>query len=220
VALIAINYLITISVGIDERITGEVNKTLENWSFFIIPGIILVGICLIILVALSWVCFTFRRDKELASSEKRMTLHFLLTVLIIVSYVCDWLFPSSFTAYKINNVINTIIYLLMAFILDKINGRPMPAMETVKVAAMKTPPVILSSFLMTGEIDLATSMKIKTVIVDESGEEPKVSKTFCLFTETDSNSVHDEDNNNILKENSDRLNLDPKKLINNPKRDE
>jgi hypothetical protein len=48
-------------------------------------------------------------------------------------------------------------------------------MPTKKVAVMKTPPVLGSRFILTGEIDLATSMNIKTVIIDESGDEPKIS---------------------------------------------
>jgi hypothetical protein len=60
----------------------------------------------------------------------------------------------------------------MALILDKMNGRPTPK---VKVVAIKAPPVFESSFLLTGEIDLATSMNMKTVIVNETGDEPKMS---------------------------------------------
>jgi hypothetical protein len=96
-------------------------------------------------------------------------------------------------------------------------------MPTVKMAAKKIPPVpvIGSSFIMTGEIDLATSMNLKTVIIDEvSGDEPKMSETFCLFTETDSNTHCDEDSNKILINNSDRVEFDPTELKNSLEKDD
>jgi hypothetical protein len=173
VAFIAINYMIDIgNEGFYQRITGEYNETLTKWTWLFIPGVFLLGICVIILVALIWICRTFRHDVKLVGSEKWMALHsFLFTIILISAY---WgYFSTSYNVFKINTTINFVVYLLMAFILDKMNGRLVP-----KVTVVIPRPKIKSNVLMTGEfgeIDLATSMNIKTVIVDEIGDEPKVS---------------------------------------------
>jgi hypothetical protein len=58
-----------------------------------------------------------------------------------------------------------------------------------------------------GEIDLASDMYnfVPPPIVDESGEEPEVRPSLTLFTE-DTDSKCDEDSNNILLNNSYRVN--------------
>jgi hypothetical protein len=64
VALITTNCLISIAgVAFYQRITGEYNKALNNWKFWIIPGVFLVGVCVILLVALTWICFMYGHDK-------------------------------------------------------------------------------------------------------------------------------------------------------------
>jgi hypothetical protein len=137
-----------------------------------------------------------------------MALHSLLCVLLLLTEIWAKLFKSMI-AYKINNFTNSVVYLLMACILDKMNSRP--KLE-IQVVAINNPPKTKSSSLhMSGEfaeIDLASDMHnlIIPKIIDESGEEPKMSKTFTLFTDTNSNgsnSMCDEDNNNILLNTSD-----------------
>jgi hypothetical protein len=49
-----------------------------------------------------------------------------------------------------------------------------------------------------GEIDLATGMDIQTIIVNEEGEEPFISRDLSIFTDTDSNrSTFKEDRQSI-----------------------
>jgi hypothetical protein len=68
-----------------------------------------------------------------------------------------------------------------------------------------------SSLHMCGEfaeIDLATGMNMKTIIVNESGEEPRVRDTLTLFTDTDSNDStckYDQDGINQTLIKSDRV---------------
>jgi hypothetical protein len=153
------------------------------------------------------------------SSNKWMALHSLLSVIVLLTYIWGRLWDGDF-ANKIYAVIYTVVYFLMAFIMDKMNGRVRLTVEEVVV--INNPPATTtttsSSFHMAGEfgeIDLATDMHdYKTKIVDESGEEPEVRKTLTLFTE-DTDSLCDEDNNNILLNNSDMDNLDPIELRNN-----
>jgi hypothetical protein len=53
-------------------------------------------------------------------NEKWMAVHFVLLTLVLGSYI--WLFfVNSYTAYKIYSLINTFVYLLMAFIMDQCN---------------------------------------------------------------------------------------------------
>jgi hypothetical protein len=62
VVLIAFNYLILI-VGFAIYSRSEYNKALYNWTIEIIPFTFLVGICVILLVALIWICRMFSHDK-------------------------------------------------------------------------------------------------------------------------------------------------------------
>ena len=61
-----------------------------------------------------------------------MAIHSLLLVLLLLAFIWEW-FTESFIVYKMILVINVVVYLLMAFILDKMNGRPM---QKIKVAAI------------------------------------------------------------------------------------
>ena len=64
VAVITLNYLIEMAnYVIYRRITGEYNDSLDNWTYNIIPGVFLLGFCLLLLVALVWICHSLRHDK-------------------------------------------------------------------------------------------------------------------------------------------------------------
>jgi hypothetical protein len=51
-------------------------------------------------------------------NEKWMGVHFVLLTMMLGSYIWIKLFHSGYTARKIYAVIDTLVYLLMAFILD------------------------------------------------------------------------------------------------------
>jgi hypothetical protein len=64
VAVITLNSLIEIANKcIYRRITGEYSHSLYNWTYHIIPGVFLLGFCLLLLVALLWICHSLRHDK-------------------------------------------------------------------------------------------------------------------------------------------------------------
>jgi hypothetical protein len=70
VGLITTNYLIFIANnGINFGITGNFNLNLDLWTRKIIPTVFILGFCVILLVALVWICSIFRHDKGLISSE-------------------------------------------------------------------------------------------------------------------------------------------------------
>jgi magnesium-transporting ATPase (P-type) len=84
-ALIAINFLTIIAHYLSYRFTGNLNETLQKWTYTIIPLIFMVGICVILLVALTWICKMFWHDDKLVSSEKWMALHSLLLVIVLIA---------------------------------------------------------------------------------------------------------------------------------------
>jgi hypothetical protein len=123
VAIISINFLIELAnYGIYRRITGEYSHTLEYWTYFIIPSVFMLSYCILLLVALLWVLYSLKHDKHLIGNEKWMGLHFILLTLVLGSYIWVFFFTNNSTAHKIYNVIDCIVYLLMAFIMDQVNG--------------------------------------------------------------------------------------------------
>jgi hypothetical protein len=63
-AIISANYLIRFAnKGIYRRINGEYNQTIYNWTRNIIPGVFMLIFCLLMLVALLWICNSLRYDK-------------------------------------------------------------------------------------------------------------------------------------------------------------
>ena len=107
--------------GIYRRITGEYNLTLDNWTYNIIPGVFLLSFCILLLVALLWVLHSLRHDKHLLGNEKWMAVHFVLLTLVLGSYI--WVFfATTYTASKISAVIDTLVCILMALIMDQVNG--------------------------------------------------------------------------------------------------
>jgi hypothetical protein len=119
VAIISINYLVEIAnVGVYLRITGEYNPTLLILTYQIIPGVLLLSFCILLLVALLWVCHSLRHDKQLMGNEKWMAVHLVLLTLMLGSYIYASFSADSLTSYKIYYVINTLVFLLMAFIMD------------------------------------------------------------------------------------------------------
>jgi hypothetical protein len=122
VAIISINYLIEIAnYGIYRRITGGYSANIEKWTLKIIPGVFLLAFCILLLVALLWVLHSLKNDKHLMGNEKWMAVHLVFLTLVLGSYI--WTFTeSSFTSAKIFMVINCMICILMALIMDQVNG--------------------------------------------------------------------------------------------------
>jgi hypothetical protein len=55
-------------------------------------------------------------------NERWMAVHLVLLILVLGSYIWVYFFATSYTAYKIYSVIDTLVYLLMALIMDQVNG--------------------------------------------------------------------------------------------------
>jgi hypothetical protein len=55
-------------------------------------------------------------------NEKWMAVHFVLLTMNLSSYIWVKFFATTYTANKIYALINTLVYLLMAFIMDQVNG--------------------------------------------------------------------------------------------------
>jgi hypothetical protein len=55
-------------------------------------------------------------------NEKWMGVHFVLLTIMLGSYIWVFFLSGSYTSYKIYHVIDCIVYLLMAFIMDQVNG--------------------------------------------------------------------------------------------------
>jgi hypothetical protein len=64
VAIISVNFLIEITnIGIYLRITGKYNPTLNSWTVNIIPGVFLMSFCILLLVAILWICHSLKHDE-------------------------------------------------------------------------------------------------------------------------------------------------------------
>jgi hypothetical protein len=123
VALICINWFIECAnYGIYRRVTGEYNFTLDKWTYTIMPGVLLLSYCILQLVALVWICRSLKHDPKVMGNEKWMGAHSVLLVMILGSYIYSIFFASGYTSFKIYYVLNTMITLLMAFIMDQVNG--------------------------------------------------------------------------------------------------
>jgi hypothetical protein len=123
VAIITLNYLTWFANhGIYYRINGYYNPTLDNWTDNIIPGVFLLVDCILLFVALVWICHSLRQDPQVMGNEKWMAVHSVLLVLMLGSYIWyTFFFGTSYISYKTYAVTNTIVYLLMAFIMDQVN---------------------------------------------------------------------------------------------------
>ena len=82
----------------------------------------LLAYCVLLLVAIVWICNSLKHEPQVMGNERWMAAHSVLLFLTLGSYIWVKFFTNSFTARKILNVINTIVYLLMAFIMDQVNG--------------------------------------------------------------------------------------------------
>jgi peptidoglycan/LPS O-acetylase OafA/YrhL len=119
VAIISINFLIWfVNFGIYRRITGEYNHTLHSWTTSILPGVFLLSFCILLLVALFWVCHSLKQDEHLMGNEKWMAVHLVLFTMVLGSYIWIYFFGGSYTSTKIYIFIDTLVYLLMACIMD------------------------------------------------------------------------------------------------------
>ena len=122
-AVITLDYFIDIiNSCIYDRITGEYNAILELWTWRIIPTVFLLVFCVLLLVALVWICHSLKHDKHLMGNEKWMGAHTVLLTGVLGSYIWAHYFALNYTAYKIYGVVNTLCYILMAFIMDQVNG--------------------------------------------------------------------------------------------------
>ena len=64
VGFITINYLVElVNIGIYRRVTGEYNTALDNWTWNIIPGVLLLVFCILLLVALLRICNSLKNDE-------------------------------------------------------------------------------------------------------------------------------------------------------------
>jgi hypothetical protein len=75
------------------------------------------------LVALVWICHSLKHDPQVMGNEKWMAVHTVLLILVLGSYIWFSFFSGNGYIYaKIYSVIDTIVYILMAFIMDQVNG--------------------------------------------------------------------------------------------------
>jgi hypothetical protein len=88
IAFIVINYLAVISNDvIYKQIVGTYNHTLNNWTNRIIPAMFLFGCCILLLVALVWICHSLRHDPQLMGNERWMAVHAILLIMVLGSYI-------------------------------------------------------------------------------------------------------------------------------------
>jgi hypothetical protein len=118
VSIISLNYLIELAnIGFYQKLTGEYNANIEKWTMNISPGVFLLSFCILLFVSLVWICNSLKQDKHLMGNEKWMAAHLVLLSMVLGSYIYTF-FATSYTAYKIYGVIDTLVYLMMAFIMD------------------------------------------------------------------------------------------------------
>jgi hypothetical protein len=118
VAFITLNYLLELTnIGIYRRITGDYSAKIENLTWNIIPGVFLFGFCILLFVSLVWICNSLKHDKHLMGNEKWMAVHLVLLTMVFGSYINTFI-DTSYTADKIYAVIDSLVTLLMAFIMD------------------------------------------------------------------------------------------------------
>jgi uncharacterized PurR-regulated membrane protein YhhQ (DUF165 family) len=54
-------------------------------------------------------------------NERWMAVHLILLTMVLGSYIWG-IFTSNYTSAKINMIIDTLVFILMAFIMDQVNG--------------------------------------------------------------------------------------------------
>jgi hypothetical protein len=102
VAIITINYLVNIvNYGIYRRVTNEYNETLHKWISNIVPGVLLMIDCILLCVALVWICHSLRYDPQVMGNEKWMAVHSGILVLMLGSYIWTIFFAQGYAASKI-----------------------------------------------------------------------------------------------------------------------
>jgi hypothetical protein len=105
VAIISMNFLLNFgNYGIYRRVTGEYNHTLDKWTYTYLPGMFLLMYCILLLVALVWICRSLKNDPEVMGNERWMAIHSILLILTLVAYIwVNLLFldDSGYTSYKI-----------------------------------------------------------------------------------------------------------------------
>jgi hypothetical protein len=139
VAFITTNFFLLIAnFGIYKRVTGEYNETLYNWNWNIIPCFNLVVFCILLLTALAWICHSLRHDPHVMGNEKYMAAHLVLLTMVLVSYIYAFFFADTWVSFKIYAVIDTSVYLLMAFIMDQVNGPQHTVWANVKFVGENT----------------------------------------------------------------------------------
>jgi hypothetical protein len=95
VAIISLNSLIYFAnKGIYRRITSEYSHTLYNWTDNIMPGVFLLGFCVLLLISIVWICHSLKHDKHLKGNEKWMAVHFVLLTLVLGSYIWGTFFAN------------------------------------------------------------------------------------------------------------------------------
>jgi hypothetical protein len=88
VAIISINFIgWSINNGIYYRITGEYSPTIEFWTYTILPGVFLLVDCILLFVALVWICHSLRHDPQVMGNERWMAAHLVLLILMLGSYI-------------------------------------------------------------------------------------------------------------------------------------
>ena len=124
VAIISINWIANfVNYGVYRWATGEYNHPLDNWNYNILPGVFLSVEIILLFVALVWICHSLKHDPHVMGNGKWMATHSVLLVLVLGSYI--WLtffFGGGNFSHKIYHTISTVVYLLMAFIMDQVNG--------------------------------------------------------------------------------------------------
>jgi hypothetical protein len=121
VSIICFNYLVQIiNSGIYARVTGGFNTTLFRWTELYMAGLFYLIDCVLLLVALIWICRSLKNDPQVMGNEIWMGTHSVFLFLILGSSIYAYL-PStkdSNTSIEIVVCSNTIVYILMAFIMD------------------------------------------------------------------------------------------------------
>jgi hypothetical protein len=80
--------------------------------------------CVLLIVALVWICHSLKNDPEVMGNEKWMAAHAILLFLTLGSSIVAYLpgEKENYTTIKIVVCCNTTVYILMAIIMDQVNG--------------------------------------------------------------------------------------------------
>jgi hypothetical protein len=122
VGVIVLNYLLFIANhAIYYRINnGHDNVMLFEFTTKYIPNTFLIVYCTLLLIALVWICHSLRYDPHMMGNEKWMAAHSILLMFILVAYIYN-ANSLNFVSKEVVIALNTIVYFLMAFIMDQVN---------------------------------------------------------------------------------------------------